>query len=105
MAASNAAGRLAGFSNFGPWIDLAAPGDGITSAVPGCYGTWSGTSMAAPLAAGTAALLRSMDLRLAPVDVVRRLKRTSALLCGTGLRQVDAGAAVNNRIPLSGNCR
>ena len=105
VGASNAAGRLAGFSNFGPWIDLAAPGEGITSAVPGGYGTWSGTSMAAPLAAGSAALLRSMDLRIAPVDVVRRLKRTSALLCGTSLRQVDIGAAVNNRIPPSGSCR
>ena len=105
VGASTAAGRLAGFSNFGPWIDLAAPGEGITSAVPGGWGTWSGTSMAAPLAAGSVALLRSMDLRMAPVDVVKRLKRTSAVLCGTALRQVDAGAAVNNRIPPSSNCR
>ena len=105
VGASNAKGRLAGFSNFGPWIDLAAPGEGITSAVPGGYGTWSGTSMAAPLAAGTAALLRAMDLRLAPDEVVKRIKRTSAVLCGTALRQVDAGAAVNNRIPPSSSCR
>ena len=105
VGASNAARALAGFSNFGSWIDLVAPGEGITSAVPGGYGTWSGTSMASPLAAGTAALLRSMDLRMAPTDVVKRLKRTTAVLCGTALRQVDAGAAVNNRIPPSSNCR
>ena len=105
VAASSAAGRLAGFSNFGTWIDLAAPGEGITSAVPGGLGTWSGTSMAAPLAAGTAALVRSLNPGLAPAEVVRRLKRTSSLLCGTALRQVDAAAAVNNIDAVSGSCR
>ncbi len=104
VAASNASRRLAGFSNFGSWIDLAAPGDNITSAVPGGYGTWSGTSMAAPLAAGTAALLRSQDLSLAPAEVVRRLKRTASALCGSSLHQVDAAAAVSNVAPAAIAC-
>ncbi|WP_298981122.1 S8 family serine peptidase, partial [Caldilinea sp.] len=50
------------WSNYGPWIALAAPGEGITStfplgyaaeidASPG-YASWSGTSMAAPFVAG-----------------------------------------------------
>jgi subtilisin family serine protease len=99
IAASNASGKIAAFSNFGPWIDLAAPGDAITSAVPGGYGTWSGTSMAAPLAAGTAALVRSLDLRVAPADVVKRIKRMTSTLCGSSLRQVDAAAAVTNLAP------
>ena len=104
ITASNAAKRLAGFSNFGSWVDMAAPGDGITSAVPGGFGTWSGTSMASPLAAGTAALLRSQDVNLAPTDVVRRIKRSSAMLCGTNLRQVDAAAAVTNTVPANITC-
>ncbi len=99
IGASNAANKLASFSNSGSWIDMAAPGEGITSTVPGGYGTWSGTSMAAPLAAGTAALVRSLDLSVAPAEIIRRLKRTTSVLCGTGLRQVHAAAAVANVAP------
>lgn len=104
IAASNASRKLAGFSNFGSWINLAAPGENITSAVPGGYGTWSGTSMAAPLVAGTAALLRSLDVGMAPTDVVNRIKRASAMLCGTPLRQVDAAAALSNIVPVALPC-
>lgn len=104
IAASNANRKLAAFSNFGSWVTMAAPGDNITSAVPGGYGTWSGTSMAAPLAAGTAALLRSLDVGMAPTDVVTRLKRASAALCGTQLRQVDAAAALSDIVPVAPRC-
>ena len=105
IAASTQRIRLASFTNFGTWIDMAAPGEGITSAVPGGYGTWSGTSMAAPLAAGTAALVRSMNLAMSPKDVVTRIKRASAPMCGTALRQVDAAAAVSNVVPAALPCK
>ncbi len=106
IAASNRLGRLASFSNSGTWIDMAAPGEGITSSVPGGgYGTWNGTSMASPLAAGTAALVRSLNLGLLPKDVARRIKRTASTLCGTALRQVDTAAAVANIEPPSSSCR
>jgi len=104
ITASTQDKKLASFGNFGSWVQLAAPGEGITSAVPGGYGTWSGTSMAAPLAAGTAALVRSMDLSVTPKDVVRRVVRASAMLCGTNLRQVDALAAVTNVTPANIVC-
>ena len=106
LAASNAGLRLAAFSNFGSWVDIAAPGDAITSAMPGgAYATWSGTSMAAPMAAGTAALVRALDLAMTPKDVVTRIKHASAMLCGTSLRQVDAAAAVTNVTPPNIVCR
>ncbi|MBB5868689.1 subtilisin family serine protease [Allocatelliglobosispora scoriae] len=49
------------FSNFGPCLDLFAPGQGIYSAygtADNAYATLSGTSMASPHAAGVAALWR-----------------------------------------------
>ena len=105
VGASNAGRRLANFSNFGSWVDVATPGEGITSSVPGgLYGTWSGTSMAAPLAAGTAALVRALNPDLSPRDVARRLVKLSANLCGTRLRQVDAAAAVSNVAPADTPC-
>ena len=105
VGASNAGKQIAGFSNFGSWVDVAAPGDGITSTVPGGgYATWSGTSMAAPLAAGTAALVRALNPDLSPKDVAERLVRVSAGLCGTDLRQVDAAAALLNVVPADPTC-
>jgi len=95
LAASTAAGRIADFSNRGSWVQLAAPGDGVVSTVPGGgYGSWSGTSMATPLAAGVAALLFERNPDWKPEDVTKRLLEKSVRLCGTPLRQLHAEAAV-----------
>lgn len=105
VGASNADKRLARFSNFGSWVDVAAPGDGITSSVPGGgYGTWSGTSMAAPLVAGTAALVRALKPNLSARQVARRMVRLSSGLCATQLGQVDAVAALLNEPPPATTC-
>ncbi len=105
VGASNQDTRLATFSNFGSWVHFIAPGEGITSSVPGGgYGTWSGTSMATPWAAAAAALLMSIDPLLSPKDVVRRLARSGSPLCGTALRQVDPLAALLDIAPSVGIC-
>ena len=61
VAAASPRGGLANFSNFGlSSVDIAAPGEDIYSLFPGNQsGYLSGTSMAAPLVAGLAAILKS----------------------------------------------
>ena len=106
IGASTSVRRLASFSNFGSKVDVAAPGEGITSTMAGgAYATWSGTSMATPLAAGTAALLRSRFPAWTPDDIVDRIDRTTSSLCRTDLRQIDAAAALTNNVPKDRRCR
>lgn len=58
VGATDSANAWAGFSNYGPEVDLVAPGVNIYSAFPGgAYGYRSGTSMAAPHVSGLAAIL------------------------------------------------
>lgn len=90
VAAGRADGRLAGFSNSGNWIDLAAPGDALTSAVPGGgYGTWSGTSMAAPVVSATAALVRQIAPTLPTEEVKRCVVRTGGVVKDGQMRALD----------------
>ena len=78
VAASNNSDTKAGFSNFGPNIDLAAPGVGISSTyVNNTYRVMGGTSMATPHVAGLSALIRSVHPELTPAEVETAMKATS----------------------------
>lgn len=73
VTASDSKDSLAAFSNFGGTsVDIAAPGVGIRSTLPGGrYGEANGTSMATPMVSGTAALIWS-ELPQATVAEVRK---------------------------------
>lgn len=63
VAATNLADKKGSFSNYGSSISVSAPGVNIISAYPGgYYAVVSGTSFAAPIVAGEAALVRSKQV-------------------------------------------
>lgn len=63
-------------SNYGPWVDIAAPGMQIrTTAKGGGYASPTGTSFSAPIVAGAAAILRSCGV---PFGQIQNTLRTSA---------------------------
>lgn len=72
--------RVANFSNYGKKnVDLFSPGHQIYSTVPGsAYGNASGTSMAAPAAAGVAAIIRSYYPELSAKQVKEIMEKSVA---------------------------
>ena len=69
VGATDAQDRRAGFSNYGPQIDLCAPGTNIyTVGATGVLQTWWGTSFSAPQVAGVCGLLVSVVPDLSPAD-------------------------------------
>lgn len=93
-------GTLSESSNYGAQsVDIAAPGTYILSSVPGGYGFMSGTSMAAPMVTGVAALVYSsrLDLNLpgvkrAVIDSARRLDTMEGKTVSGGI--LDAYGAI-----------
>jgi subtilisin family serine protease len=91
-------GTLASFSDYGSYIDLAAPGDSIlTTMSGGGYGYWEGTSFSSPIVAATAALALSVKPGLSASALVNLLEQNADPLGGYsgwnqyfGYGQVDA---------------
>lgn len=111
VAATNANHEKASFSNYGDYIDVAAPGESIASTYPDSqYAALSGTSMASPHVAALAGLVRSLNPDLSNKEVMELLTENAADL-GTpgydnyfGWGQVDIyktlQAASGDQVPL-----
>ena len=78
----NERNQLSSFSNYGPSVDIVAPGEDIFSTVydekkGSSYAIFSGTSMASPVVAGVAALLKSKNPDLKPHEIEAILELTA----------------------------
>ncbi|MFM9857660.1 S8 family serine peptidase [Pseudoxanthobacter sp. M-2] len=95
VAASSDRDRIPTWSNWGSLVDLVAPGVDILAAVPGGYGTKSGTSMAAPMVAGAIAVLRQADPSAGVGTIVETLADTGEPISRDGRRKprIDVNAA------------
>ena len=103
VGATDASDQLAGFSNYGPSIDLVAPGVNILTTARGALydSSLSGTSFSAPFVSAAAALLLSRDRERSPA-AVRSLLTTSARDLGPqgwdiyyGAGRLDLSRALN----------
>ncbi|WP_407079886.1 S8 family serine peptidase [Arthrobacter jinronghuae] len=95
-------------SSEGISIGVAAPAEDLIGGMPGDtsrYAKWEGTSGAAPLVSGVAALIRAAHPEMSAADVVNRIVSTARdagdpgtdTIYGYGI--LDANAAVNADVP------
>lgn len=82
VAATDDKDEKAVFSNYGDYIDVAAPGEHIASTyMDGQYAALSGTSMASPHVAALAAMIRSINPMLDNVEVMEIIRNS---VCDVG---------------------
>ncbi len=114
VGATGREGEVADFSNYGGWISVSAPGDGIWSTMTTyettlseeCGGTGhcflSGTSMATPYVAGVAALVASLYPNLGPEAIKAAIERTTDDIGVKGFDGFFGSGQINARRAVTG---
>ncbi len=103
VGATDKSDKKCNFSNYGQWVDIAAPGVSIKSCghqTPSTYRPLQGTSMATPHVAGAAALLLSYDNTLTVDELRSALESTGADLSDSqwgnpDIKRLDVDAALD----------
>jgi subtilisin len=98
----------ANFSNFGPEVDVAAPGVDILSTYKnGQYAKLSGTSMATPMVSGVIALVvgycRKLGLQATPDKIVQMISERSIDMGNQGHDDMFGNGLINVMRLLKGN--
>lgn len=105
------------FSNYGTWITVTAPGQGILSTLPrystplssntSGYGPLNGTSMATPYVAGLAGLLKSQQPQRSPADIQAAIIQGAEDLGSSGFDpqfghgRINAARSLGLNLPVS----
>ncbi|MDM5340114.1 S8 family serine peptidase [Fictibacillus enclensis] len=89
VGSTNAKNKLSWYSNYGPSVDIVAPGENVYAPLydyekKSTFETMSGTSMATPVVAGTASLILSKYPTLKPAQVEYILEHTTKDLGAKG---------------------
>jgi uncharacterized protein with LGFP repeats len=94
VGASGTTDARTSYSNYGSWVDVAAPGSNYTTTMSGDYASFSGTSSATPVVAGVLGLLRSAA-PLASVGAIETALLSTASPVGyVAAGRIDAAAAL-----------
>jgi len=97
VGAVDASDQLATYSNYGSWVQVAAPGTNWTTTRSGTYGTFAGTSSETPVVAGIAGLLASASPTSSGTAIVSAIEHSAAPVGSfVNYGRVDAAAAVAN---------
>ncbi|MGH2758926.1 MAG: S8 family serine peptidase [Actinomycetota bacterium] len=110
VGATDLNGELASFSNYGSWVDLAAPGTEIISTMMDtteAYGIGDGTSFASPIVAGVALMVRAKNTSWTPAQIGAKLASSASDRGPDGIDEsygrglLDAYGAVGGRTAAS----
>ena len=98
----NVDGNISGFSNYGGYVDILAPGDDILSTIPSSidsdffsvkgYDLKNGTSQASPFIAGMAGILKGINPQISEDEIQARIFK-SAKKFNSGEKFSNFGAA------------